>query len=103
MNVRATDIFRFEVREELKPVNPMYGNTRLIYSEDDLKDAETAITKAQAYQKAHPDALVSAIANQYTSEANVKRHFTLQSHTLWSDWFDDEQLAIIRKRYDFLF
>ncbi len=97
MSILATDIFRFEVKAENKPVDPMYGRAKLIYGEDELKDADTAIEKAKAYQKKHPNALVYAIANQYTSEDNVKRHFALESHYIWHDWLDDAQVAGKRK------
>lgn len=51
MSVKKTDIIRYEVREELQPVDPMYGKTKLIYGEDALKDADTAIEKAKEYQR----------------------------------------------------
>lgn len=91
-------IYRFEVRTELKPVNPMYGRTRLICGETDLQNADEAIKKAKEYQKAYPEAIVYAIANQYTCEENAQRHFALQSHCIWHEWLDDAQVTGMRTK-----
>ncbi|MBO5609117.1 MAG: hypothetical protein J5929_01915 [Eubacterium sp.] len=84
------DIIRYEVRQEMSD-NPMYGKTKLIYSEEECKNMENAIKLAQEYAKAHPQAEVFVWANQYTSENNVKLHRILQSHYIWATWLSNIQ------------
>ena len=98
MSVKKTDIIRYEVREELQPVDPMYGKTKLIYGEDALKDADTAIEKAKEYQRKHPGAIIYAIANQYTCERNVAKHFVFETHYLWHEYLTEAQIIVTRKR-----
>ncbi len=92
MSVCPTDIIRFEICLETVP-DPMYGRSKVLRSEESLASKSPAeiIELAKDLQARHNNT-VYVLANQYTSENNVKRHFALQSHYVWHKWLDDAQV-----------
>lgn len=92
MSVCPTDIIRFEIRLETVP-DPMYGESKVLRSEEILASKSPAeiIELAKDLQERYSNT-VYVLANQYTSENNVKRHFALQSHYVWHKWLDDAQV-----------
>lgn len=92
MSVCPTDIIRFEIRLETVP-DPMYGESKVLRSEESLASKSPAeiIELAKDLQSKYENT-VYVLANQYTSEDNVKRHFALQSHYVWNKWLVDVQV-----------
>ncbi len=92
--IQPNDIIRWEIRLDLSD-NPMYGRSRVLYSEDQLdgKSPAEIIELAKRTQTGYADNDVFVLANQYTCEDNVRRHFAITSHYIWHQWLTDAQVA----------
>ena len=77
------DIVRYEVRLETVS-DPIHGRSKVLVAEDDIKNGEDAVAQAKAIADRRQTDKVYVVENHYTSQANVERHFTLQSVWYWS-------------------